>query len=207
MSSGREGDASSSDPADTRRLVAKVREGEIQRFRELYERIAPSLYTWARIRSRPSQGISLEPEDLLQEVWLRAYENLREYDESRASFRSWIFGIAKNVAYESWRRGPTGSSADAQGSVSSSSAMDAWPAMSTSIRTRVMRNETVLRILQQLESFDPVDRMLVVHCGMEDVPSTVVATRLGMGKEAVAKRWQRLRERLREGSFAELLEL
>jgi len=205
MSSGQEGEASSPDTADTRHLVARVREGEIQRFRDLYERIAPSLYTWARVRSNPSQGISLEPEDLLQEVWLRAYERLSEYDETRGSFRSWIFGIAKNVAYEFWRRGSPSAGPDVK--AATSSALEAWPAMSTSIRTRVMRDESIRRLTQELDLFDPVDRMLVVHCGMEDLPSTVVATRFGMEKEAVAKRWQRLRERLREGSFAELLEL
>jgi DNA-directed RNA polymerase specialized sigma24 family protein len=90
---------------------------------------------------------------------------------------------------------------------STGSALEAWPAVSTSIRSRMTRDESVERLMQELDGFDPVDRMLVVHCGMEEVPSTIVATRLGMGQEAIAKRWQRLRERLREGSFAELLQL
>jgi RNA polymerase sigma-70 factor (ECF subfamily) len=157
------------------------------------------------VRSKPAQGISLEPEDLLQEVWLRAFENLAQYDPARASFRSWIFGIAKNVAYEAWRRGASSPLPASAGSTGS--ALEAWPAVSTSIRSRMTRDESVERLMQELDGFDPVDRMLVVHCGMEEVPSTIVATRLGMGQEAIAKRWQRLRERLREGSFAELLQL
>jgi len=193
--------------ADTHGLAIQVRAGDLARFRELYERVAPSLYAWARVRSKPAQGISIEPEDLLQEVWLRAFESLADYDPARASFRSWIFGIAKNVAYESWRRGASAlpPATGAQGSTGS--ALEAWPAVSTSIRSRMAREESVTRLLRELETFDAVDRTLLVHCGMEDVPSTVVATRLGMGKEAVAKRWQRLRERVRTSAFADLLDL
>jgi len=207
MSSGPDGDAPMRGPADTRDLVAKVRGGELERFRELYERIAPSLYTWARVRSRPAQGISLDPDDLLQEVWLRAFERLDDYDAACGSFRSWIFGIAKNVAFEAWRRGSLAPHGESSPRSSIGSALDAWPAMSTSIHTRVARDECVRRFMEELDGLDPVDRMLVVHCGMEEVPSTVVATRLGLGQDAIAKRWQRLRERLREGSFSELLEL
>lgn len=207
MNSGREVESSEDDPTDTRRLVARVRSGDVLGFRALYERLAPSLYAWARVRSKPSQGISIEPEDLLQEVWLRAFESLEEYDAARASFRSWIFGIAKNVAYEAWRRGASAASAAGGSMGSGGLALEAWPAVSTSIRSRMARDESVNRLMHELEGFDPVDRMLLVHCGMEDVPSTVVATRLGMGKDAVAKRWLRLRERVRTSTFAELLDL
>jgi RNA polymerase sigma-70 factor (ECF subfamily) len=206
MNSRNDDSTSSAGPGDTRHLVARIRDGDVDGFRQLYERIAPSLYAWARVRSNPTQGIAIEPEDLLQEVWLRAFESLSNYDASRASFRSWIFGIAKNVAYESWRRGTSAAAAGASVGAAGS-ALEAWPAVSTSIRTRMAREESVERLMQELESFESVDRMLLVHCGMEDVPSTVVATRLGMGNEAVAKRWLRLRERLRTSAFAELLEL
>ena len=44
-----------------------------------------------------------------------------------------------------------------------------------------------------------------MHCGLEDMPCTLAAVRLGLGVEAVTKRWQRLRARLREGGAAGLL--
>jgi RNA polymerase sigma-70 factor (ECF subfamily) len=206
MNSEREEERRRADPQSTHDLAARARGGDVKGFRELYEHVAPSLYAWARVRSRPAQGITVEPEDLLQEVWLRAFENLRDFDATQGSFRAWIFGIAKNVAYESWRRrSPTPQSPEA--SATASAALDAWPDVKTSVRTRMSRDESVAKLVEQLESFDPIDRELLVHCGMEDVSSNVVATRLGMGKDAVAKRWQRLRERLRGGAFADWLEL
>lgn len=35
-------------------------------------------------------------EDLLQEIFLKTYKNLKKYDESKASFRTWLYRIASN---------------------------------------------------------------------------------------------------------------
>ena len=43
------------------------------------------------------------------------------------------------------------------------------------------------------------ERDLIVLCGLEGLPLQDVAARLGLGLEAVTKRWQRLRERLSTG--------
>lgn len=195
-----------SSPAETGRLVRQVAEGELARFRELYERIAPSLCAWARLRSNPALDLALEPDDLLQEVWLRAFENLSEFDPQRGSFRAWIFGIAKNVALDAWRRKkvPLAAPADpSRGSIG----LESWPDVATSIHTRLARDESSRLLMQHVAGFDPVDRSILVACGMEGVPCAVVATRLGLSADATKKRWQRLRARLAEQSFSELLEL
>ena len=58
-----------------------------------------------------------------------------------------------------------------------------------------------------MAGFDPVDRMLLVHCGMEGSECSFVATRIGITADAATKRWQRLRARLGQQPFAALLEL
>ena|SRR5258707_1143414 len=189
---------------NTRELVDRLRVGEIERFRDLYERIAPSLHAWGRLRLRPGQGAGLDPDDLLQEVWMRALEGLAEFDPSRSGFRAWVFGIAKNVAYENERRSrnPRIANDSSAGSV----AMRAWPDVETSVRSRLASDDSVQRFIDLASGLDPLDRGLLVHCGLEDLPCTLAAARLGMGAEAAFKRWQRLRSRLREGKLVELLE-
>jgi RNA polymerase sigma factor (sigma-70 family) len=189
----------------TGRLVDGVRSGELERFRELYERIAPSLRAWAQLRSR--SGLALDPDDLLQEVWLRAFEALPRFDPAKASFRAWIFGIAKNAALESVRRGARARIATPSSSLSGSVALDCWPEIATSIRSRLARDESARLLMEHIERFDPADRTILVQCGMEGVPCTVVATRLGIHAEAATKRWQRLRTKLADQAFAVLLEL
>lgn len=194
-------------PAETHELVNRLKAGEIACFRELYERIAPSLCAWARVRSNPTRGRVLEPEDLLQEVWLRAFEGVADFDAARGSFRAWIFGIAKNVALDSWRREKTAAASMRLDSSPQSIALDSWPDVATSIRSRLAKDESTRLLMEHIAGFDAVDRTILVHCGMEGVPCTVVATRLGMNAEAAKTRWRRLRASLAEQSFAELFEL
>lgn len=42
-------------------------------------------------------------EDLLMDIVLKAYENFHQFDESKGSFKNWIFGIAHNHLLNHWR--------------------------------------------------------------------------------------------------------
>ena len=42
-----------------------------EHFEALYTNVTPTLYAWAELRIRPSLRARLEPQDLVQEVWLR----------------------------------------------------------------------------------------------------------------------------------------
>jgi len=189
----------------TREIVRRAREGGTEGFRALYERIAPSLHAWARLRTAARSVALGDPEDLLQEVWLRAVEEFPAYDAARSSFRAWIFGIAKNVLYEAWRlegrRAPTVPTGER------SAALQAWPDVATTIRTRMSRDESLERFLKRAQEFDPLDRKLLLHCGFEDMSRPLAARQLGIGAEAAEKRWQRLRAWIIERQFTELLEL
>ena len=44
-----------------------------------------------------------EAEDLLQEVFIKAYQNLRDFDQD-LKFSSWIYRIAHNEAISAWRK-------------------------------------------------------------------------------------------------------
>lgn len=37
-----------------------------------------------------------DTEDLLQEIFFKLYKNLKKYDETKASFRTWMYRVAKN---------------------------------------------------------------------------------------------------------------
>jgi RNA polymerase sigma factor (sigma-70 family) len=192
-------------PEGTREIVRRAREEGAAGFRALYERIAPSLHAWIRLRSAAKSVVHGDPEDVLQEIWLRAVEEFPSYDPARSGFRAWIFGIAKNVLYEAWRqesrRGhplPAGER---------SAALQAWPDVATTIRTRMARDDSMGRFLKRAQEFDPTDRMLLLHCGFEDMSRPQAARQLGIAAEAAEKRWQRLRAWIVERNFVELLEL
>lgn len=74
-------------------LVLLVREKTSARYAEIIERYQGKLfaYLYRLIGNRE------EAEDLLQDVFIKAYKNLHSYDASR-KFSSWIYRIAHNEA-------------------------------------------------------------------------------------------------------------
>jgi RNA polymerase sigma-70 factor (ECF subfamily) len=76
-------------------IVAQVRRGDREAFRELVERHSRALF---RLGHRMT-GNNQDAEDVVQETFLRAYRRLDSF-ESRASFKTWIYRIATNCSLD-----------------------------------------------------------------------------------------------------------
>lgn len=189
---------SPSEEARTEKLARAARRGDLESFRRLYELIAPSLYAWVRLRMPPLLREHLEVEDVLQEVWCRGLGALDRFDPDQREFRRWIFRVAKNVMLEALRRAQRMERLQgAGGETERLRALEQVPDDVTTVTRRLVRDETLQNFLRRVETLDAHERELVVYCGLEELPYREVATRLGIQREAVAKRWQRLRRRLR----------
>lgn len=190
------------DPPDhlfrTAWLAARLREGEAQQFQELYERVAPALFTWARLRLEPPLWSCLDPQDLVQEVWFRALRRFESYSPASGSFRAWVFGIAKTTLIEAFRKlGPVRRLDPRQGSAIRSSELAQVPESVTSICSRLATDESIRRFVAFAERISPEDRQILMLCGLEGTPCREAARLVGLGYEAVASRWKRLRATLR----------
>lgn len=188
---------------NTLRLVRRARAGNSESFEELYSSIAPALHTWAELRIRPNQRSVLEPQDLVQEVWFRALRALAEFDPELTPFRLWIFRVAKNVLLEAFRK-QRGASAGI-GPTTRLRAMHSLPDSVTAVSQRLVRDESLSLFASEVRGLDEEDQKLVLHCGLEGLPYKEVAARLTISTDAVAKRWQRLRAKLNEGSLPAML--
>ena len=180
----------------TQTLVKRAREGDRRAFTLLYARLAPALQTWARLRLPATAQSRIDPEDLMHEVWWRALEAFRTYDPDRASFRTYLFTIAKRVLIDVLRRAGTasGRGGPSAGPIPSASEL---PESVTNVSRQAARDEVLLRVAQTLRSLDDTDRNVFVHCGLEGLRPGQAATLIGLPKEMVVKRWQRLRAKLR----------
>ena len=175
-------------------LRMRVQRGDRGAFQMLYDQIAPALYAWTRLRVQGTPASELDPQDLLQEAWLRALRGLDRYDPSQ-SFRSWIFGIAKNVLLQTMRnsaRVRTQTPLKARGE-----SVD-FPDSVTSISSRLGKDELVQHFLAYVAGLSFEERQLVLYCGLEGYTSRQAAERLGILPDTALKRWQTLRTRLRE---------
>jgi len=79
---------------------AVIERGEERAFRALYRRYAPSLYQFVL---RVLGGNVQDAEDVMQETWIRAVENLAGF-RWEGPFRNWLLGIAVNRCRTLFRR-------------------------------------------------------------------------------------------------------
>jgi RNA polymerase sigma factor (sigma-70 family) len=167
-------------------------------FRSAYAELAPALFAWARARIRPELRAWIEPGDVVSEVWCRAWSARAADRREPRELRPWLFGVAKNVLLEAHRRARSPAfRAGATGSTTRLLALGRVPDEVTAASVRCARDETLARFSAWLDELDPSDRELVVHCGLEGLSHAEVAERIGLTRDAAAKRWQRLRALIR----------
>jgi RNA polymerase sigma-70 factor (ECF subfamily) len=189
---------------DTQSLARDARGGRTEKLGDLYSRVLPALWAWARLRIRPEYRRVLSAEDLVQEVWLRAAQAFGSFDAAKTSFRAWIFTVAKNVLFEVQRKAfKQTRERTPEGSTSRHQALNDVPDEVTSLTQRVQRDEGIKIFLDKVAQLDDEDRKTLIHCGLEELSLREAAERLDITREAVAKRWQRLRERMREWRIPE----
>lgn len=80
-------------PADDARLVARLRDGDEQAFRELIDRYQASFVRVAKSYVR-DQAVA---EEVAQETWLAVLQGLGRF-EGRSSLKTWMFRILTNRA-------------------------------------------------------------------------------------------------------------
>lgn len=91
--------ANPSGDRDERQLVERARTNS-EAYAELYMSHVGAVYLYLRTYA-PSED---DAADLTQHVFLRAFEALPNYRGQEASFRTWLFRIARNAATDHFRR-------------------------------------------------------------------------------------------------------
>ena len=139
-----------------------------------YREHGAELYRFAR-RWTGDRGAA---EDLVQDVALRAWSAAGGFDPTRASLRTWLFAIARNVAIDHGRR-----KAVRPTTVTDPRQVDPGP-VSDHVDD-VLRADAVARALQTL-SHD--HRVAIVETYLRDRPYDEVAAELGVPASTVRSR-------------------
>ena len=192
-------------PSVTCQLAVAARGGEEGMFDALYARLCPSILAWARMPMHRHLHTLMDPDDFVQDVWIRATRSFDTFEPGRGTFRQWIFKIAKNLSIDLLRqysraqsRGvpePRGGSSIHELSHKSSGDPSTW--------LQVARGEAFGTFLMRVAALPRNDQLLLVHCGIEELPVAQVAKRLDISEAAAHKRWQRLRALLIEQGLPE----
>jgi RNA polymerase sigma-70 factor (ECF subfamily) len=88
--------------ADDARLLRAHAAGDRSAFARLYDRYDPACFQYIRRMLGSAQAEAAE--DLHQETWIAVSRNAAQFDPSKASFRAWLFTIARNKVWDHFRR-------------------------------------------------------------------------------------------------------
>ncbi len=81
-------------------ICQKVIKGEVQLFNQLIDKYYAELF---RFVLRQTNDIEIT-KNLLQEIFMRIYNNLKKYRPEKASFRTWIYKVASNHTLNYFRK-------------------------------------------------------------------------------------------------------
>jgi RNA polymerase sigma-70 factor (ECF subfamily) len=90
------------DAADDAELLRAHRAGDPQAFARLYDRYDRPCFLFLRRVLGAAHGEAAE--DLHQETWIAVSKSAAAFDPAKASFPAWLFTIARNKAWDHFRR-------------------------------------------------------------------------------------------------------
>ena len=87
-------------PEGDAELMRRAATGDVQAFAAMYDRHASA----ALALLRRMLGLGSEAQDLLHDVFLEAWQDIREYDPTRGSARTWLLVRARSRALDRLQR-------------------------------------------------------------------------------------------------------
>lgn len=163
-------------------LVGRAVAGESAAFAELLRRHDQAVHAYLTRRSGRQDA-----DDLLSEVWLRAFEARASYDRRWPDARPWLYGIARNVLRSHWRRlGRTAPQVQAGSS-------DPWP----DVDARIDAAARVSALRRALAELPPGDRAVLLLVSWEGLAPAEVAVALGIPQGTARSRLHRARTAIR----------
>lgn len=140
-------------------------------------------------------GNAQDAEDAAQETFLRAYQNLRRYDQARP-FSTWLLSIAAHYCIDQARKRRHPVIAIEELPVPD------LPEPAPGLEATLSRKEEQQRIHRLLDTLDPVDRAAVIMyywydfsydeiCQALSLSLSAVKSRLHRARRAMAETWER----------------
>jgi RNA polymerase sigma-70 factor (ECF subfamily) len=90
------------EPAEDAELLAAHASGDAQAFARLYDRYDRPCFLFIRRILGSGQGDAAE--DLHQETWIAVSRSAGVFDPAKASFRAWLYTIARRKVWDHFRR-------------------------------------------------------------------------------------------------------
>lgn len=126
-------------------------------------------------------------DDLLGEVWVRAFAARGGYDPGYDDARPWLYGIARNALRAHWRAGRAGGHAAAE------EVVDPWD----DVVDRLDSAATAQVLVQAVRALPPAEREVLLLVAWEQLTPAQAAVVLGVPQGTARSRLHRARTALR----------
>lgn len=175
----------------TEELVRKAVRGERSAFDELASELTDDLLAFVKSRLSRSLRQHVEPEDILQDTFLKAFERFSSFEwKGPESLKRWLFAIAEHLIRNVSRKGAsvtTDSPLEVQGREQSPS-------------RGMRREERFERLREALKSLSPDHRRVIELARIEGLKIHEIARRMdrtpGAVKQLLSRALDRLRHRI-----------
>jgi len=168
-------------------LVAAFRAGSEAAFTEMHHRYAPPLVTFA---GRMLRGTGIDPEDVVQDAFIRAHVALRATDRPMA-LRAWLYMITRNRALDALRARRAACPLE-----------DASPACTPDPYEATLQREELRRVVDELGALPERQRLALVQRELCGTSHAELADQLGTTISATKSLIIRARTQLREAHAA-----
>lgn len=85
---------------DIQELVEKAKQGDRESFAEIYDLFADKLFKYISIKIQDK----IQAEDILQEVFVKAWKNLYTLRDEKLQFSAWMYRITSNTVSDYFRK-------------------------------------------------------------------------------------------------------
>ena len=182
-------------------LIERIKQGERSAFTPLFEKYRSRLAVLIHCRLSPQLRARVEVDDLLQETFLRAFQQLDQFAyRGPGSFMHWLSRISEHVIVDAARyQNRDKRRAEMEVPLRSESNPEgADPADSKTPSRLLTRNESLQQLLKRIDELPEPYREVILLTKMEGLTTEEVAGRLGRSRAAVALLLHRALKQLRQ---------
>jgi RNA polymerase sigma-70 factor, ECF subfamily len=184
-------------------IVERAKGGDQDAFSWLFQKHQSRLAVFIRYQMSDALHRRYEIDDVLQELFLRAFRDLPDYEyQGAGSFMRWLFQIARHTLqdlarHEDRKKREAGQEAL---SPSLSSQLIAEPAHSRTPSRILFQRERLAQLLKSLDTLAEADRELILLAKVEGLTIGEMSQLLGKGKTQISLSLHRALQRLRDAS-------
>lgn len=170
-------------------IVRRSTRGDANIFGELFWRHNGAVHGY--MARRAGRGVA---DDLVAEVWLRAFRSRANFDLHYLDARPWLYGIARNVLSSHWRQ------LKKTPPLVPVAISDPWP----ELEEHLNENEQRAALLKALDMLTNEEREVLLLVAWEQLSAAAIALMLDVPASTVRNRLHRARQCMRSGLEAGL---